>query len=71
MMVGGVHPHYSLAPPGSPVPGGPKWSFGKSRVYQKFYCRLLLRGKGSVILGSIRPTALEQYRPLKKIAQGQ
>ncbi len=37
----------------SPVPRGPKWSFAKSRVYQKFGCRLLLRGKGSFILGII------------------
>ncbi len=42
----------------SPVPRGPKWSFGKSGVYQKFVCRLLLSWKVSFILGSIRPKAL-------------
>ncbi len=37
----------------SPVPRGPKWPFGKSGVYQKSFCRLLLRWKVSCIQGSI------------------
>ncbi len=38
--------------PTSPVPRGPKWSFAKSRVYQKSVCRLFLRWKGPFILSN-------------------
>ncbi len=53
----------------SPVPRGPEWRFGKSGVYQKFVCRLLLRWKGSFVLGSIIAWAWGTSGPLQGYAK--